>query len=95
MDPNIKSINEAKKDERKRNHKCKLCEKSYHQSGSLKRHVSSFHEKRKDHNCNSCGKSFNQSSDLKTHFKFVHETVTKNNKCESCEKLFPTAPQPS
>ena len=53
-------------------YKCKQCEKTFTDSGNLKRHVKAVHEGTKDYKCDYCGKSFSEPGKLKRHVKAVH-----------------------
>ena len=59
--------------EGQRNYNCNSCEKSFTQSGHLKRHIKGLHEGQRNCKCDSCGKSYTQSGHLKLHIKTLHE----------------------
>ena len=84
----IRNVHEGKN---KEHHSC-ICDKSFSDAGSLKRHIQSFHEGQKDHKCESCGKLFSRADQLKRHIHTVHEGH-KDHKCESCGKSFSQAGQ--
>ena len=77
-------------DEKKKNHKCETCVKSFSRTGSFKEHINSVHNGQKDHKCGSCGKSFSQAGSLKIHINAVHNGL-KDHKCDSCGKEFSQA----
>ena len=68
-------------------HKCKLCNRTFSQSGTLRRHIKTVHGGVKSHNCETCGKSFSRAANLKKHISAVHEG-TKDHKCHICFKEF-------
>ena len=64
---------------------CRLCEKSFAQSGDLRKHIRT-HTGVKPYNCRLCEKSFAQSGDLRKHMR-TH-TRENPNICEVCNKRF-------
>ena len=69
-DPNYKHDTDITEDLR---FKCQLCEKSYSNKDSLKRHARWKHDKNiKKFECNSCKMTFNYESSLKRHIKKSH-----------------------
>ena len=64
--------------ESKKPFKCEICDYSYAQSTTLKRHHESVHEKTKLFKCEICDYSCAQSITLRRHHEAVHEgTLTK------------------
>ena len=70
--------------------KCDLCDKSFSESGYLKKHINTIHKGQKVHKCESCNKSFSYAHHLKTHIHTIHKDH-KDHKCESCGKSFSQA----
>ena len=69
-DPNYKHDTDITEDLR---FKCQLCEKSYSNKDSLKRHARWKHDKNiKKFECNFCKMTFNYESSLKRHIKKLH-----------------------
>ncbi|XP_022236063.1 gastrula zinc finger protein XlCGF49.1-like isoform X2 [Limulus polyphemus] len=67
--------------------RCKICEKSFAQSGILQTHMA-MHLDQKDFLCEHCGKSFRQKSQLRIHM-LRHDGV-RNYLCLSCPARFLT-----
>ena len=72
--------------ERKRNHNCDSCGKSFTESGSLKIQIKAIHEGQKNYKCDYCGKACARSGDLKSHIK-SHEGQRNYYKCDSIDSL--------
>ena len=66
-------------------HICSECEKTFGQSGHLKRHLVT-HIGDKTHICSECQKSFGQATHLKAHM-LIH-TKERAYKCVQCSKSF-------
>jgi growth factor independent 1 len=69
----------------KRYYSCKICEKIFNNSISLKQHLI-VHSSRKPFACHVCEKSFKRSSTLSTHM-LIHSD-TRPFECEFCGKKF-------
>ena len=79
---------------------CNICEKTYFDSSTLKKHINTVHNKQKDRKCDSCGKAFTNNSLLNVHIKRVHREKNKikgvheDNKseknlcCDRCGAVF-------
>ena len=79
---------------------CNICEKTYFDSSTLKKHINTVHNKQKDRKCDSCGKAFTNNSLLNVHIKRVHreknkiKRVHEDNKseknlcCDKCGAVF-------
>ena len=66
-------------------HECDVCEKSFRQSGDLKKHKR-IHTNEKPYECDVCEKRFTQSGNLKTHMR-IH-TNERPYECGVCEMKF-------
>ena len=66
-------------------HECDVCEKSFRRSGGLKRHVR-IHTNEKPYECDVCEMSFRDSCTLKSHMR-IH-TNEKPYECDVCEMKF-------
>merc|ERR1712051_553095 len=77
--------------EKKKPHKCNLCDKSFGWKVSLRLHISSIHgaplAERQPWPCELCKKGFTSQWALKTHIDSVHEGK-KPYKCEICNVSF-------
>lgn len=68
-------------------HKCSFCPKSFRYTGSLYRHIKSYHEQVR-HNCFKCKTTFTQRSSLRAHMKSLHNMDLESSGCYECtEKL--------
>ena len=56
-----------------RKYKCDFCGNFFTQAGSMKKHITTFHEDQSNYNCKTCGQSFRQLENLNTHNKRMHE----------------------
>ena len=66
--------------------KCKKCEKSYSEHGSLTKHIDAVHKNiKKSCKCETCGKVFSRKQDWKKH---VSRHGDNDFKCDFCEKSF-------
>ena len=52
---------------------CSVCNKSFSDKGTLKRHLLRAHEAGKSHICNECGDKFYDKRELKVHILSMHE----------------------
>ena len=68
-----------------KDYKCSKCDKVYHNSSNLKKHVISFHDKLK-FECNFCNKMFSYGS-LISHKKAMHRENEKLP-CNQCGNLY-------
>ena len=66
-------------------HICSECQKSFGQSGGLKRHMVT-HTKERAYNCIQCQRSFGQAAVLKRHM--LTHSGSKTHTCSECEKSF-------
>ena len=66
-------------------YRCKLCPKSYMDTGSLVHHNKKHYPD--DIKCNECPRIFNDKQNMMSHFSLVH-TKTRNFSCEYCQKSF-------
>ena len=73
--------------ERKKSHKCSICESSFSSNKDMTRHIASVHENKKDHKCTICDTSFTTKNYLKLHVASVHEKK-KPHKCIICNSPF-------
>ena len=73
--------------ERKKSHKCSICDSSFSSNKDLKRHITSVHENKKDRKCKICETTFARKHYLKVHIRSVHEGK-KSYKCSICESSF-------
>ena len=64
--------------------KCSICDKSYSNTSSLKKHIASVHEKKKSHMCSICDYSSLRKDGLKSHIASVHGN-NKLHKCPICD----------
>ena len=55
------------------NYQCELCDKTFWQEASLKRHDQTIHEGHKEYKCKSCSKLYSSPEHLKTHILITHE----------------------
>ena len=81
---------ESKNNGRK-THQCKECEKKFVLKSNLKRHLSTVHRKEKDHQCTRCDKKFGHNSHLQRHLATVHLKVyqeVKPHQCPKCNMKF-------
>src|SRR5437762_11950222 len=72
---------------------CEICNKSFYDKSTLKRHYesASVHrtEKSVAFKCEICNKTFSDKSNLTRHVNSkVHEPKVQNNRCELCNKTF-------
>ena len=51
-------------------HECKICQKSFIEAGSLKKHKLLVHAGEKPHKCLTCGKCFKYSYAIKRHKQY-------------------------
>ncbi|CAG0885422.1 unnamed protein product [Cyprideis torosa] len=58
-----------------REHKCKICGKSFRQRYQLTNHNKIIHEGKKPHSCDICQEGFTKAEYLRAHLKKVHEVV--------------------
>ena len=83
LDKHIQSAHELKK--------CSLCDASFKNSISLKKHMSTVHEEKKREGnrpiCNICKKSFCNKFSLQKHKDEVHEKKIIG-RCPTCDKGF-------
>ena len=71
--------------EKRRDHVCKVCGKSYYALQHLKDHIKRIHEDNPDEfQCDICQKILRQKSALKMHRKIIHEKV-RDHKCKVCD----------
>lgn len=68
-----------------KDHKCKVCQKTFAIKSSLKKHLVT-HKKRKKFTCEVCGRVYAQKSHLTYHM--ITHTAVKNFVCEKCGKRF-------
>ena len=68
-------------------HKCKLCPKSFYFEGSLKIHLGKMHLKSKSFLCAWCNLRFTDKRSCKEHIETVHRKL-KKYKCKKCPKAF-------
>ena len=70
--------------------KCELCDKTFSQSGTVKRHREIVHEKMKKFNCDKCDKLFTLKCNLNQHIGLVHDNREdlrrKKEYCTKCKK---------
>ena len=59
--------------EKKKPFKCDMCDYSFSEKGSLKKHIASVHEGKKPFNCSICGYNCSEKGTLKKHIASVHE----------------------
>ena len=59
--------------ERKKPHKCSICEHSFRLKHQLKGHIDAVHEGKKPHKCLICDYSCTTKRDLNRHFNAIHE----------------------
>ena len=71
-------------------HECDVCEKSFRRSGGLKLHMR-IHTNEKPYECDVCEKCFRQAGTLKDHMR-IHANE-KPYECDVCEKCFRTSGQ--
>ena len=64
--------------------KCSICDSTFSQKSTLKRHMESVHENKKPYKCLICDYSCSQKRYLKTHMEAVHENM-KPHKCLICD----------
>ena len=57
----------------KKEHRCSICDSTFTEKYTLKRHILSRHEKIKSNKCTSCESSFSTKRNLKQHIELVHE----------------------
>ena len=67
--------------------KCSICDSSFSQKGTLKRHMASVHEEKKPFKCPTCDAGFAQKGKLIRHLESVHE-LKKPFKCPTCDASF-------
>lgn len=65
---------------------CKICDRTFANHESLKKHLKHIHTDSKRYVCNHCGRKFNQAYELREH-SYQHSD-TKPYKCESCPRTF-------
>ena len=73
--------------EKKKNHMCKVCHKSFVTTRDLWVHSSAVHDKSKTFKCKSCEKTFSQKGNMKTHYETQHLGI-RNFKCNFCGETF-------
>ena len=73
------------KHEGQKDHKCKICGKSYYTTSDLKKHIQCVHEKQNPI-CSLCGKVFSMVCALNKHIRTQHEGLKREEKipCEIC-----------
>ena len=76
------------KHEGQKDHKCKICGKSYYTTSDLKKHIQCVHEKQNPI-CSLCGKVFSMVCALNKHIRTQHEGLKREEKipCEICQKM--------
>ena len=72
--------------EKKKPFKCDMCDYSFSEKGSLKRHIASVHEGKKPFKCDVCSYSASERANLKRHIESVHEGIKYI--CVICDKGF-------
>ena len=70
---------------KERPYKCRICDKSFHQSVKLKRH-SLLHTGERPFTCDLCSKSFKTNYHLKEH-RNIH-TTERHHPCDQCDISF-------
>ena len=70
--------------EKKKPFKCDMCDYSFSEKGSLKKHIASVHEGKKSFKCDLCDYSCSHKSAMSQHTLAVHEGK-KPFKCEICD----------
>lgn len=78
---------QKKKSTKERQYICHICDKQFHGTTDLKRHLL-IHSDERPHICTECNKGFRQISSLKSHIASIHSNE-KNFACEECGKRFP------
>ena len=72
---------------------CCFCEKTFNHSGSLNRHINTFHEGLVNFECNICSKCFTTKGSLQRHICTAHQSNNSNeakelHKCDLCSSEF-------
>ena len=80
-------IKKSSADKIKKPKNCDSCKKTFPDSYSLKRHVTTVHEGIRKHKCESCQKEFGLRGNLIKHIRTVHEGL-KNHVCDLCGKAY-------
>ena len=75
--------------EKKKQHKCEKCEKSYTYFYALRNHIQISHEMERNFECETCKKTFTNNTTLKCHMNVVH-FKSKPFKCYVCQRNFST-----
>ena len=69
--------------------KCKHCEKTFFDSGTLRHHMEITHLRKKRYFCDTeqCDFKTHSLANLKSHTKFVHKKI-RNSSCNLCDQKF-------
>ena len=81
------SLHNSAVHEKKKPHRCNVCNTFFGLYGNLKRHIRAVHEGKKPFNCSICNAAFTQNSKLKRHLFAVHEE--KKYDCYFCKSESP------
>ena len=76
--------------EKIKNHKCRLCNKSFGHKWILEGHLQTVHGKRRDFSCDVCSKKLVSNFILKRHIQIFHTNIKlKSTKNKTSKKIQP------